>query len=109
MFNLTQLFAAGILAVQALLLSLAPPAQTQPAPPKTDTSRGLSIQYADGRINTGPLRRSGGMWTSDFPRIAGADTSRNGMRLTTLDVKHVMEGAEVVVTVSLYYGGPGLH
>jgi hypothetical protein len=100
--------AAGVLAV---CLTLPPSsyaqAQAQLQPPKTDTARGLSIEYADGRINTGPLRRTGGMWTSDFPRITGADTSRNGVRLTTLDVKHAIDGAEVVVIVSLCYGGPG--
>src|SRR3954467_2432795 len=79
----------------------------QSPPPKTDTTRGLSIQYADGHTTTSPVRRTGGMWTGSFPRIAGADTSREGVPLTTLDVKHAIEGAEVVVTVSLYYGGPG--
>ena len=108
--SLSLSIAAG---VAAALLTLAPssyaqaPPHAQPQPQKTDTARGLSIEYADGRINTGPLRRSGGMWTSDFPRVAGAETSRNGVRLTTLDVKHAIDGAEVVVTVSLCYGGPG--
>jgi len=81
----------------------------QPSPPKTDTRRGLSIQYADGRVSTGPVRRTGGMWTDTFPRIAGADTHRDGLPLTTLDIKHAIEGANVLVTVTLYYGGPGQH
>lgn len=94
--------------VAAILISChAASAFAQTQPPKTDTTRGLSIQYADGRVNTGPVRRSGGMWTDTFPRIAGADTSRNGVALTTLDVKHVIDGSDVVVTVTLYYGGPG--
>jgi hypothetical protein len=41
--------------------------------------------------------------------MAGADTSRQGIPLTTLDVKHAIDGADVVVTVTLFYGGPGRH
>ena len=108
MFSLIpRLTVATIAASVAAVLALPLPAAAQPQPPKTDTSRGLSIRYADGRVSTGPLRRTGGMWTAEFPTIAGADTSREGVRLTTLDIKHVIDGADVVVTVSLFYGGPG--
>ena len=105
--KIPRLTAVTIVAVLPAVLGLVPSSFAQTPPPKTDTSRGLSIQYADGRISTGPVRRTGGMWTSTFPTIAGADTSRNNVRLTTLDVKHVIDGPDVVVTVSLYYGGPG--
>jgi len=98
-----------VTAAAILIACLAASASAQAQPPKTDTTRGLSIQYADGRVSTGPMRRTGGMWTDTFPRVAGADTSRNGVPLTTLDVKHVIDGSNVLVTVTLYYGGPGQH
>jgi hypothetical protein len=100
---------AALAAFMAVVPGLPVSARAQSQPPKTDTSRGLSIQYADGSVSTGPVRRTGGMWTATFPTIAGADTSREGVRLTTLDLKHAVDGTEVVVTVSLFYGGPGQH
>ena len=90
-----------------VVLGVVSPLAAQPPSSRTDTSRALSITFADGRIVTTPLRRSGGMWTPEFPRLAGADTSRNGLPLTTLDVKHETNGEDVVLTVSLSYGGPG--
>ena len=51
----------------AALLMLSPALWAQTV--ATDTSRGISIRYADGKISTTPLRRSGGMWTPYFPWI----------------------------------------
>src|SRR3954451_1265959 len=95
-----QIVAAAVIAIPSL-------AEAQP--PKTDTTRGLNIRYADGQVSTRPLHRTGGMWTAAFPRIPGADTAKNGVPLTTLDIKNVVDGSTVVVTVTLFYGGPGQH
>jgi hypothetical protein len=92
---------AFVLAAQVL----PSPAGAQP-PSTADTSRGLSIRYADGRTVTSPVRPSGGMWTPRFPRIPGVDTSRKGLALSTLDVRHAVDGADVVLHVALSYGGP---
>ena len=83
-----------------VLLTLSPGARAQTA--TTDTSRGFSIRYADGRITTRPLRPRGGMMTAVFPRI-DMETARDGLALSGLDVSHVVEGDELVVTVSLLY------
>jgi hypothetical protein len=89
-----------------MLLALAAPASAQSSGQTTDTGRALSIQYADGKVINLPVRPTGGVGTTSFPRIAGVDTSRDGVRLTTLDVKYVVERTDIVVTVTLCYGGP---
>ena len=98
-----------LLACLGVVLGSVSPLAAQAPASRTDTSRALSITFADGRIVTSPVRRTGGMWTPEFPRVPGAETSRNGLPLTTLDVKHEMDGDDVVLTVSLSYGGPGRH
>ena len=101
--TMTQVAAATAMLIAGIATSVV----AQTPSPKTDTTRGLSIQYSDGRASTSPVRRTGGMWTNSFPRTAGADTPRNGVRPTTLDIKHVADGRDVVVTVTLFYDGPG--
>jgi hypothetical protein len=98
-------FATAHLIAVALAAALPPLALAQQPKPTVDTSRGLTILYADGRVSTRPLRLIGGMWTPYFPRVDGVETSRNGLPLTTLDVKHVVDGDNITVTVSLFYGG----
>jgi hypothetical protein len=97
------------LAAFVATLLLPSPTGAQPRPSTADTSRGLSIRYADGRTTTSPVRPSGGMWTPLFPKIPGVDTSRHGVALSTLDVKHAVDGTDVVLDVSLSYGGPALN
>jgi hypothetical protein len=93
------------IAVVVIISVLGYSALAQQPAPATDTSRGLLITYADGRMHTKPLRPTGGLWTPTFPRVPGAKPTYEGLPLTTIDFRHVVEGAEVVVTVSLSYGG----
>jgi hypothetical protein len=52
-----RLTAVAMVAVLPAVLALPASSYAQPPPPKTDTSRGLSIQYADGRTTTGASHR----------------------------------------------------
>ena len=104
-FRASGMLVAGVGAV----LGATSPLWAQQTPSPTDTSRAVNITFADGRSVSSPVRRTGGLWTPEFPRIGGAETSRNGVPLTTLDVKHQTDGDDVVLTVSLSYGGAGRH
>jgi hypothetical protein len=83
------------------------PGPTEPAaaaPVKPDTSRALVIAFADGKSITRVLRPTGSMWTPGFRKIEGSSSS---VPIKALDVAHVVDGADVVVTVSLSTTRPG--
>jgi hypothetical protein len=86
--------------VATLLLAGAPPEQA-------DAVRGLATQYADGRRTVTALSTKGRVsWTATFPRIHGADTSRDGLPLFALQFEEALEPSGVAVTVALLYGKP---
>lgn len=78
-----------------------------PAVQAAQTSTVLEIRYADGRTTQRAVgARAGSAWTGSFPRTAGADTSRDGLPLTALEVSNDAVGPTTEVTVSLLYGRP---
>lgn len=75
------------------------------APP--DTVRALVVQYADGRTTVTPIGTSGRVsWTMRFPRVAGVETSRDGLPLNALQFEEALDGQAIVVTLALLYGSP---
>lgn len=81
----------------ALLAAAHLTAQSEPA-------YGLSITYGDGRTAAQPLRPHGAFWTPIFPRIAGVETSRNGLPLYVLDVSFTADATNAIISVTLVYG-----
>src|SRR4051794_37339161 len=78
-----------------------------PARPQPETARGLAVQYADGRRTVTPISAAGRVsWTPLFPRIAGAVTDRDGLRLFAMQYEEALEPGGVAVTVALLYGSP---
>ncbi|MDQ3486233.1 MAG: hypothetical protein M3468_00700 [Acidobacteriota bacterium] len=89
----------------AVIGSLLPPSSATAQQP-TDTSRGLSMLFADGRRLTRPLTASGQMATTGFPTLPGRGTFRDGASLTGYRVAHVLEGADALIAVSIQFGAP---
>src|SRR5262245_1522534 len=86
--------------------SSAGPAAAQPVP-LAEGVRTLTVQYADGRATSTPIGTSGRVsWTAAFPRIAGADTARDGLPLNALQFEEAPGGQTLVVTLALMYGSP---
>ena len=80
-------------------------AHAQQPPP--DTVRTLTVTYADGRTTNHVLSEKGRVsFTANFPRIAGADTSREGLALRALQFEEARDGRKLQVTVALLYGSP---
>jgi hypothetical protein len=93
-------------ATLAVSLTMPSPAAAQQSASPTDTARGLSMLFADGRRVTRPLTASSQAATTGFPTVPGRDTSRDGAPLIGYRVAHVMEGGDALVTVSIQFGPP---
>jgi hypothetical protein len=93
-------------ALVLIAVARAPVARAQ-ATPDPNTVRVFSIEYADGRTVRYPVRdKSWGSWTPLFPRVPGAQTDRDGLALSALDIGCVVEGRDLAVTIALRYGTP---
>ena len=90
-----------VVSVAAIATSIG--ALSAETPQQPTASRALLIHYADGRTipsNFGPTPHV----TPLFPRVPGANTTKDGLPLNGLGVGFVIEGDEIVVTVALLYG-----
>jgi hypothetical protein len=100
MRRLAQLAASTLL---ALVMVVA--ARAQHPPP--ETVRTFTVKYADGRTTNQVLSDKGRVsWTAKFPRVAGVDTSREGLPLSALQFEQARDGRNLQVTVALLYGSP---
>jgi hypothetical protein len=86
-------------------LALVGHAAAQDRPKLTDDAvPAWTVSYVDGRTVMHLIRPSSWLWTPEFPRIAGSDTSRNGQRLKALAYSYVVDGEDLVFEISLLYG-----
>ena len=80
-------------------------AHAQQPPP--ETVRTLTVKYVDGRTTNQVLSDKGRVsQTANFPRVAGADTSREGLPLRALQFEEARDGRNLQVTIALIYGQP---
>jgi len=100
---------AAVIALLAgvLPLMVSPRAAAQQASASPGDIRALAVTYADGRTTNNPLSHRGRVgWTVTFPRIAGAETMREGLPLNALQFEEALDGQNLVVTIALLYGSP---
>jgi hypothetical protein len=96
---------AAVVAWPATAIAATATTTTKAAP--GDPPRALIVRYADGRTVHQLIRPEGGSsWTPLFPRVPGAETARNGLPLTALELRDEPADHARSVTVSLLYGSP---
>lgn len=94
-------------AVALVTLGVAGNSSAQSGGPSAEVIRSFAVQYADGRTTNRPLGRAGRVsWTSLFPRVPGAETSKDGLPLNALQFEEALDGRNLEVTVALLYGMP---